>query len=259
MAIAAHEHSHDHSGAKVVAIGTVTVSGVRYAVDREGECVAGATCTFGVERITTPVTPSIVFLAWVVGADSDEPLSEPVAGVGHEDHYHFEVAPRDGTAPTAFVLRAASQEGEPLPLSPGAAPGHGGILAAGLADGEKAAGFVEVKLHDDLGDLELWLSANAAGDPLDVPADTVVRLTFPSHGGKTAQLRVRNEGQNEDEDGAPNMRGGATNYFVFPGDSGADAAWLQGAKWRGVCEVAFEARGATYACPPFVLVPHSAL
>ena len=107
--------------------------------------------------------------------------------------------------------------------------------------------------------MELWLSANAAGDPLDVPADTVVRLTFPSHGGKTAQLRVRNEDKNEDEDGAPNMRGGATNYFVFPGDSGADAAWLQGAKWRGVCEVAFEARGATYACPPFVLVPHSAL
>lgn len=33
MAIAAHEHSHDHSEAKVVAIGTVTVSGVRYAVD----------------------------------------------------------------------------------------------------------------------------------------------------------------------------------------------------------------------------------
>ena len=80
----------------------------------------------------------------------------------------------------------------------------------------------------------------------DVKDKTIADLCA-APGGKTAQLRVRNEDQNEDEDGAPNMRGGATNYFVFPGDSGADAAWLQGAKWRGVCEVAFEARGATYA------------
>ena len=30
-------------------------------------------------------------------------------------------------------------------------------------------------------------------------------------------------------------------------------------KWRGVVAVAFEAEGKSFACDPFVLVPHEAL
>ena len=55
------------------------------------------------------------------------------------------------------------------------------------------------------------------------------------------------------------MRDGGTNYFIFPGESGADQEWLKGEKWRGVATVAFEADGKSYACDPFVLVPHEAL
>ena len=126
-------------------------------------------------------------------------------------------------------------------------------------------GFLELKLHDDLGDLELWLASvnnttGGADAPLDFPADTVVRVAFPSHGGRVVNLRVRNREDNEDEDGVANMRvGRRTNYFIFPGESGEDAAWLCGQKWRGVAEVAFSSGGFSYACAPFVLVPHCAL
>ena len=53
--------------------------------------------------------------------------------------------------------------------------------------------------------------------------------------------------------------GGKTNYFIFPGESGQDPEWLKGEDWRGTVKVAFDADGKTYACDPFVLVPHDAL
>ena len=92
-----------------------------------------------------------------------------------------------------------------------------------------------------------------------MPAATVITLAFPSHGGRSIELRVRNGEQNEDEDGVPNMRGGRTCYFIFPGETGADPEWLKGESWRGVVELAFESEGANFACDPFVLVPHSVL
>jgi hypothetical protein len=95
--------------------------------------------------------------------------------------------------------------------------------------------------------------------PFDVPKDTVIQLAFPRHDGKTLEMHVRNGDQNEDEDGTPNMRGSGTNYFIFPGESGQDASWLKGEQWRGIVTVAFEANGKSYACDPFVLVPHEAL
>ena len=143
-------------------------------------------------------------------------------------------------------------------------------LLGNQVDDAEWRGFLELKLHGDAGDLELWLYANAGGQtswqshtgkpvPFDVPKDTVVRLSFPSHAGKTIELRVRNSDKNEDEEGTPNMRGSGTNYFIFPGESGQDPEWLKGEKWRGVVAVAFEAEGKSFACDPFVLVPHEAL
>eukprot|EP01046_Picozoa_sp_COSAG06_P057065 COSAG06_NODE_11004_length_1583_cov_1.068059_1_plen_83_part_10 len=80
--------------------------------------------------------------------------------------------------------------------------------------------------------------------PFDVSKETVIRLSFPSHASKTVELRVRNGDKNEDEEGTPNMRdGGATNYFIFPGESGQDPEWLKGEEWRGVVMVGFEADG----------------
>merc|ERR1719378_1065460 len=98
--------------------------------------------------------------------------------------------------------------------------------------------------------------------PLDFPADTVITATFPTYDNRSVQLRVRNNDQNEDEDGKPNMRHGKTNYFIFPGESGQDPSWLIGetvTSWRGTVTVAFEAEGKAYVADPFVLVPHDAL
>jgi len=87
----------------------------------------------------------------------------------------------------------------------------------------------------------------------------VIKLTFPSHEGKTIKLSVRNGDKNEDEEGVENMRDSGTNYFIFPGESGQDPEWLKGEEFRGVPTMAFEVDGKSYVCDPFVLVPHEAL
>jgi hypothetical protein len=97
------------------------------------------------------------------------------------------------------------------------------------------------------------------GDLLDFPAQTAITISFPDHGGKTVQLKARDLEQNEDEDGRANMRGGKTNYFIFPGDRGDDASWLVGLSWRGVIKVSFSSDNFEFGCDPFVLVPHSVL
>ncbi len=89
-------------------------------------------------------------------------------------------------------------------------------------------GHLELKLHDDKGDLELWL----ATDP-NINKD------------------------NEDEDGLPNIRDGKTNYFIFPGDTGADASWLQGKDFKATVKVSFDHAGKAHASEEFELVPHT--
>ena len=79
---------------------------------------------------------------------------------------------------------------------------------------------------------------------------------------KRRTRNVRNTDKNEDEEGVPNMRGGATNYFIFPGESGQDPEWLVGetvTSWRGTVIATFEVGGKAYTSEPFVLVPHDAL
>jgi len=134
---------------------------------------------------------------------------------------------------------------------------HDGIVAA-LNDDSGAAGFVELKLHDDKGDLELWLAKDREiTEPIDIPAESEVSISFLDLTDKTATLRVRNSQQNEDEDGKPNLRNGRTNYFIFPGDSGQEAAWLMGAQFKSAVKLTFSADGKTYTSDEFVLVPHT--
>ncbi|HEY3394494.1 MAG TPA: hypothetical protein VGK58_17410 [Lacipirellulaceae bacterium] len=135
---------------------------------------------------------------------------------------------------------------------------HDGVVAVLNAVPGGNAGFVELKLHDDKGDLELWLGKDREmTQPLDIPADTVINVSFKDRPGKTATLAVRNNEQNEDEDGKPNLRGGETNYFIFPGDSGQDPTWLMGKDFRSAVDVSFTADGKTYRSEEFVLVPHT--
>ena len=112
--------------------------------------------------------------------------------------------------------------------------------------------------YDDKGDLELWLAKDAAiAAPFDLPLAATVRVQFVDVGNRTVELRVRNATKNEDEAGVANVRDGRTNYFIFPGESGADAAWLVGAKFASIVKVTFDADGRTYTSEEFMLVPHT--
>lgn len=261
-----HDHSHGHTSAKIVALGTVTVGGATFAIDREGQVESGKETEFGVELVgTASAVPSS---AWLANPDGTK-VCEPVSGEGHDAHWHFKVEPLMPVKKSSFYLRVGEEEAV-IDLARGAEPRNDGILSVlKVADAPEWRAFLELKLHGDAGDLELWLyqgfavsnwsASGARPTPFDVPAETVVRLTFSSHDGKAIELRVRDKDKNEDEQGTPNMRDGRTNYFIFPGESGQDPEWLVGEKNRYNVAVAFEADGKSYACDPFVLVPHEAL
>ncbi|MEM1108460.1 MAG: cobaltochelatase subunit CobN [Planctomycetota bacterium] len=141
---------------------------------------------------------------------------------------------------------------------------HDGVLAALRASDGQRVGEIELKLHDDKGDLELWLLAPDGATPYDLAADTPITVTFETVEGKAAKngtavtLAVRNLDQNEDEDGVANLRdGNQTNYFIFPGDTGADASWLQGKEFEAEVLVSFKVGGETFRTDAFRLIPHT--
>lgn len=118
-------------------------------------------------------------------------------------------------------------------------------------DGEQV-GTAEFKLHDDAGDLEVWLTKGGhGGDPWRLPVETTLELSFVDR-DQVATLAVRDDERNEDESGAVTVVDGTTNYFVFPGASGADASWLMGADFAAKAEL----RVAEASTSSFVLRPH---
>ena len=136
-------------------------------------------------------------------------------------------------------------------------PHEGTVVAFQGPDGA-VVGYVELKLHDDKGDLELWIATDEGiATPFDLGLDAEIGVVMHDHGDKAVTLKVRNADQNEDEDGTPNNRGGKTNYFIFPGDTGADAAWLMGLEFASDVTVTFEKDGKTYTAGKFHLVPHT--
>lgn len=272
----AWEHSHGPTGAKIVALGSITLGGATFIVDREGQVEAGLKTEFGVEHVGGAATkPSA---AWIANPDGKK-LCEPVIGEDHEPmpgeapHWHFNLTPLYPVKKAKFVLQVGEEEAV-VDLAHGAAPCSNGILSVfKAAHDPEWRGFLELTLHGDAGDLELrlyksagqrsaWLSHTGKPKPFDVPADTKIQISFPGkHEGKTVELAPRNMEKNEDEEGVPNMRDEAmTNYFIFPGESGQDPEWLKGLEWRGTAVVSFELPdGKSYACDPFVLVPHEVL
>ena len=112
---------------------------------------------------------------------------------------------------------------------------HGGILAKLLDTQGGPTGWIEVKLHDDKGDIELWIARDKEGkQPLDLPLKARPWLKFIDHGARKVRLQPRDEKSNPDEGGKPNIRDGKTNYFIFPGDTGADPSWLKGKAFASV-------------------------
>jgi hypothetical protein len=140
--------------------------------------------------------------------------------------------------------------------------GHGHARHHGIAvplySGQQQAEFAELKLHDDKGDLELWLTKDdAGGDPFDLSLDSEITVSFPKLEAKTVALWVRNSEKNEDEDGKGNIRDSKTNYFIFPGDTEADAAFLIGKDFASSVVISFVAGDVKYTTEPFELRPHT--
>lgn len=135
-------------------------------------------------------------------------------------------------------------------------PQDGMVAAFSGPSGE--AGFLELKLHDDKGDLELWIASNEdITNPMDLPLGSKITVTFTQPKATTVVLQARNQDKNEDEDGKANNRDGKTNYFIFPGDTGADAAWLMGKSFEGQVTVTFSHGDKEFTTAAFELIPHS--
>ncbi|MEM6673163.1 MAG: hypothetical protein AAF726_09975 [Planctomycetota bacterium] len=119
------------------------------------------------------------------------------------------------------------------------------------AEGEQV-GTCEIKLHDDAGDIEVWLSRGGYdGEPWRLPVSTSLSLRFADL-DKDVTLSVRDEERNEDESGAVTVVAGATDYFVFPGETGVDAAWLMGKEFAAKAELVV----GDSTTGVFVLRPH---
>jgi hypothetical protein len=135
---------------------------------------------------------------------------------------------------------------------------HDGVVAPLKDAVGKDVGFVELKLHDDKGDLELWLAKDREmKEAIDLPANSIILASFPELPKKSAKLSVRDKQKNEDEDGTPNLRNGLTNYFIFPGDTKQDAAWLVGSDFKSAVVITFEVEGKKFSTEEFTLVPHT--
>lgn len=130
---------------------------------------------------------------------------------------------------------------------------HGGFFHPVFAVDGKQAATLEIKLHDDAGDLEVWLVRGGRdGPPLDLPLDSVLKLDLPDL-KRSVELRVRDSQQNAGEDGVSNSRGGLTNYFIFPGETGADAKWLMGTAFAAKARLTLP---GGLSSEVFVLKPH---
>lgn len=133
---------------------------------------------------------------------------------------------------------------------------HGGLVAP--FQGGDTSGHLELKLHDDKGDLELWLGQDdRLKIPFDLRIDATVEVEFTDKDGRRVTLRPRNRAQNEDESGQPNTRDGKTNYFIFPSQADEDSAWLQGAEFKSLVIVRFTRDGREFISRKFTLAPHT--
>lgn len=134
---------------------------------------------------------------------------------------------------------------------------HHGIVVP-LFSAQQHVGFAEIKLHDDKGDLELWLTLDKnKGTPFDLALDSNITVSFQKLDTKKVALRIRNIEKNEDEDGKGNIRDNKTNYFIFPGDTGADATFLIGKGFSTETVISFEVDGVRYTTNTFKLQPHT--
>ena len=121
-----HGHSHSHDKiAKIVGLGTVSLGGATFTIDREGPVEAGLETEFGVENIGGSAAAPTA--AWLANPDGEK-LCDPVSGEGHEKHWHFKVCSLDPVKKAKFHLRVGDEEAV-VDFARGAAPVNDGLLA----------------------------------------------------------------------------------------------------------------------------------
>lgn len=248
-------------------LGSVTLFGRAFEITGLGPLTPGKEGAFSVSApgMSAADRLGVGLFLWVEDS-SGEQVSSPAKGTSEGDGWHFHATPRaDAGAPTRVVLRArlaGNDERAGLPLDghghEHVATPHDGVLAAFKTPDGGVAGHLELKLHDDKGDLELWLAKDAKiTDAFDVPLASEITAIFIDHEDRAVGLRARDHDSNEDEEGTANVRDGKTNYFIFPGDTGADASWLMGNGFQSIVQVTFTVGDATLASEEFMLTPHT--
>lgn len=271
-----HDHPHDAGATPTAsapaaghgaerALGQLAVAGHTFDLKLLGDGAPGKESALEARVEGASDLSSLNVYAWIED-EAGKQVSPPDKAKVEGGALHFHVTPRAGSTPKRVVLRVRRDgldERGGLPLD-----GHGHEHAEGPHDGMVSAfpgpsgspaAHLELKLHDDKGDLELWLGRDARFEtPLDLPLDAVVHVRFIDHDDREVELRARDGERNEDEDGKANVRNGGTNYFIFPGDTGADASWLKGAAFSSIVVVRYKgADGKDHASEEFVLKPHA--
>lgn len=246
-------------------LGTLKLAGHTLRLTMFGEAEPGVEGAFSVnlEGGSAADLANLNVYLWLEDRAGTQ-LSAPSKGEIEDGGLHFHAMPRAGAGtPHRAVVRVRAGEADErggLPLD-----GHGhehvggphdGVLATWKGADEKMAGHLELKLHDDKGDLELWLARDAAiSQPFDLPLASVVEVAFVD-AGKKIEMRVRNHDDNADEAGQPTVREGRTNYFVYP-SAGEDASWLRGKTFQSIVEVSWNAEGQRFRSEEFMLTPHT--
>ncbi|MEE3055134.1 MAG: hypothetical protein VYB34_15490, partial [Planctomycetota bacterium] len=232
-------------------LGTLSVAGNKFHIFLLGKLTPGEEGAFEVSpqgASAEDISKWNLFL-WVEDKAGAQ-LSAPAKGSVENSTLHFHVTPRKAeTTPTRVVLRFrfdGTDERAGLPLD-----GHGhehiegphhGVPAEFTTGGD--TGQLELKLHDDKGDLELWLFRDKAlTSPFDLPLASSVEIEFIDVDGRKVSLHPRNTEKNEDEAGEPNVRDGGTNYFIYPSKEGEDASWLKGKAFQSIVIVRFSLDG----------------
>lgn len=249
-----------------LSLGRLELANHAFEIVTLGEVVAGTESAL--EVLGVDISPSdfsrLNLYLWLED-DKGVQLSPSSKGSINGNRSHFHVTPRTGKGdPHRVVLRVRTDgldERGKLPLD-----GHGHLRNEGLHHGVVASfsgdqgktGHLELKLHDDKGDLELWLANDKAiKEPFDLPLETVIEIEFIDFDNRKVALEPRNRVQNEDEDGLPNIRDGKTQYFIYPTSEGQDASWLMGKEFSSIVLLRFNSGGEAFVSEEFVLKPHS--
>lgn len=251
--------SHGHGNS--VELGSLTLAGGAFSVLRFGDIEPNKEIAF---EVIPPTDRGDVNAYLWLESKAGAQVCTTVKGSPEGDRLHFHLMPDvDDEPPFRVVLRIRSSEGDErgsLPLD-----GHGHEHVEGPHSGVPAkmvgpggTRHLELKLHDDKGDLELWLAEDPLyQQPFDLPVDATIEVEFIDFDGRKLALRPRNTVENEDEDGAGNMREGKTNYFIFPSREGVDASWLQGLSFQSIVIVTISDGTQRLTSEEFVLKPHS--